>query len=384
MFVKNFRSFDVIIFGIGGFTMLQKLLYGHQGDSQTNYDAIRYSILLTGTSVIHFIFMIAFYIIGARFLGIYNTAIFIMYAALSRMTSDIKYFGRIYILVLIEVVLHSCLATLFLGWQFGFMFYLPSLIPVSFYLAFSISTFRRKLFYPFVTGGVILFAFLLIRALTYFNDPIVGNVAIGFEVFLCYMNIVIGICVTFIFSALFAVEVNSMQLKMESEQERLEDEASFDPLTHFLNRRSMDERLNHTHRNAIINDVPYSLIMADIDHFKKFNDSYGHDCGDFVLQSISKIITAQIRSKDSVCRWGGEEFLILVNDSQDIAVEVAGRIRAAIEAYEFYYEGKTLHVTITLGVSGYYSSAKVKTLIEIADKRLYKGKENGRNQVVYN
>ena len=124
--------------------------------------------------------------------------------------------------------------------------------------------------------------------------------------------------------------------------------------------------------------------MADIDHFKKFNDSYGHDCGDFVLQSLSKIITAQIRAKDSVCRWGGEEFLILVNDSQDIAIDVANRIRSAIEAYEFNYEGKALHVTITLGVSGYYSSAKVKTLIEIADKRLYKGKENGRNQVVYN
>jgi diguanylate cyclase (GGDEF)-like protein len=255
---------------------------------------------------------------------------------------------------------------------------------VSFYLAFSISTFKRKLIYPFVTGSFIFFAFMLIRALTYIFDPLIGNVSMGFEIFLCYMNVIIGISVTFIFSALFAVEVNSMQLKMESEQERLEDEASFDPLTHFLNRRSMDERLNHIHRNAIINDVPYSLIMADIDHFKKFNDSYGHDCGDFVLQSISKIITAQIRSKDSACRWGGEEFLILVCDSQDIAVEVANRIRSAIEAYEFNYEGKTLHVTITLGVSGYYSSAKVKTLIEIADKRLYKGKENGRNQVVFN
>ena len=347
--------------------MLQKLLYGHQGDSQTNYDAIRYSILLAGISVIHFIFMIAFYIIGAGFLGIYNTAIFIMYAALSRMTSDIKFFGRIYVLVLIEVVVHSCLATIFVGWSFGFMFYLPSLIPVSFYLAFSISSFRRKLVYPFITGGFVLFAFLLIRALTYIFDPLIGNVAIGFEVFLCCMNIIIGIGVTFIFSALFAVEVNSMQLKMESEQERLEDEASYDPLTHFLNRRSMDERLNHTHRNAIINDVNYSLIMGDIDHFKNFNDSYGHDCGDFVLKNISKIITAQIRAKDSACRWGGEEFLILVNDGLDTAVEVAERIRTAIEAFEFNYEGKTLHVTITLGVSSYYSSAKVKTLIEIAD-----------------
>ena len=362
--------------------MLQKLIYGHQGDSQTNYDAIRYSMMLTGIAIVHFIFMVAFYIMGVYFMAIYNTAIVCLYAYTSKIISNIKTLGKLYWVVLGEVVIHSCLATLFMGWNFGFMYYLASMIPASFYLAFSITSFKRKLLYPFVTAAVIFVSYMIILTLAHVISPFTPNSPAGFRVFFTYMNIIIGLTVTFLFSALFAVEVNSMQLRMESEQERLEDEASYDPLTHFLNRRSMDERLNHTHRNAIINDIPYSLIMADIDHFKVFNDSYGHDCGDFVLQSISKIITAQIRSKDSACRWGGEEFLILVNDGPEIAVEVANRIRSAIETYEFNYEGKTLHVTITLGVSGYYSSAKVKTLIEIADKRLYKGKENGRNQVV--
>lgn len=362
--------------------MFEKLLYGHQGDSQTNYDAMRYSAILIGAAVIHFIFMVFFYIMGVTVMGLYNTVIVVLYIYTSRIVSDLKLYGRLYFMVLGEVVLHSCLATVFVGWDYGFMFYLSSLIPISFYLAFSISSFRRRLIYPFVTAGVVSSAYLIIRGVTYATGPVSGTFAIGFEIFLYYMNLIIGLTLTFMFSALFAVEVNSMQLRMESEQERLEDEASYDPLTHFLNRRSMDDRLNHTHRNAIINNVVYSLIMADIDHFKIFNDTYGHDCGDFVLKNISKLITAQIRAKDSVCRWGGEEFLILINDGVDTAIEVAERIRASIEAYEFNYEGKTLHVTITLGVSGYYSSAKVKTLIEIADKRLYKGKENGRNQVV--
>lgn len=362
--------------------MLEKLLYGHQDDSQTNYDAVRYSMILNGTAIVHFVFMVFFYIMGVMFMGIYNTVVVLLYFYIARIISNIKDLTKLYWLVLGEVVIHSCLATIAVGWNFGFMYYLASMIPVSFYLAFSIKAFRRRLIFPFVTAGVIFVAYMIILTVAHFMTPLFPNTAAGFRVFLTYMNIIIGLSVTFLFSALFAVEVNSMQLRMESEQERLEDEASYDPLTHFLNRRSMDERLNHTHRNAIINDVPYSLIMADIDHFKIFNDSYGHDCGDFVLQSISKIITAQIRSKDSVSRWGGEEFLILVNDSSEIAVEVAERIRAAIETHEFNYEGKTLHVTITLGVSGYYSSAKVKTLIEIADKRLYKGKESGRNRVV--
>ncbi|MCR5590205.1 MAG: GGDEF domain-containing protein [Lachnospiraceae bacterium] len=362
--------------------MLQNLLYGHQGDSQTNYDAMRYSAILSGSAIIHFIFMVFFYIMGVYPVAIYNTAIVIMYFYIAKIVSNIKLYTHLYLIVMAEVVLHSCLATLFVGWGFGFMFYLSSLIPISFYLAFSITSFRRRLIYPFVTAGTVFVAYLVMRGLTFGIEPISGKFPIGFEVLFNYMNIIIGLALTFVFSALFAVEVNSMQLRMETEQERLEDEASYDPLTHFLNRRSMDERLNHTHRNAIINDMPYSLIMGDIDHFKIFNDTYGHDCGDFVLQNISRIISAQIRSKDSACRWGGEEFLILVNDGPDIAVEVANRIRAAIESFEFNYEGKALHVTITLGVSGYYSSAKVKTLIEIADKRLYKGKSNGRNQVV--
>ncbi len=362
--------------------MLQKLIYGHQGDSQTNYDAVRYSFMLTGIAVIHFVFMVVFYILGVYFMAIYNTAIVIMYGYTSKIISNIKSMQKLYWVVLSEVIIHSCLATLFMGWNFGFMFYLMSLIPTSFYLAFSISAFKRKLLYPFVTAATVVVAYMTILTLAHFVNPFIPDSPAGFRIFFTYFNILIGFVITFVFSALFAVEVNSMQLRMESEQERLEDEASYDPLTHFLNRRSMDERLNHTHRNAIINDVPYSLIMGDIDHFKTFNDSYGHDCGDFVLQNIAKIISSQIRAKDSACRWGGEEFLILVNDSREIAVDVANRIRSAIEAYEFNYEGKTLHVTITLGVSGYYSSAKIKTLIEIADKRLYKGKENGRNQVV--
>lgn len=362
--------------------MLEKILHGHLDDSQTNYDAIRYSTILTATAVVHFVFMVGFYVMGVTFMGLYNTAVVVLYFYLARIISNIKNLGRFYWIVLGEIVLHSCLATIFVGWNFGFMFYLTSMIPASFYLAFTIKAFKRKLTYPFVTAGVVFVSYMILLTLAHVIEPVYPNCASGFRIFFTYINIIVGLSVTFLFSALFAIDVNSMQMRMESEQERLEDEASYDPLTHFLNRRSMDERLNHTHRNAIINDIPYSLIMADIDHFKNFNDSYGHDCGDFVLQNISKIITAQIRSKDSACRWGGEEFLILVNDGPEIAVEVANRIRSAIESYEFNYEGKTLHVTITLGVSGYYSSSKVKTLIEIADKRLYKGKENGRNQVV--
>lgn len=362
--------------------MLDSFFFKHNSDSQANYDALRYSVLTTGLSIIHFIFCIFFLAMRVFPMFFYNIGVVIMYLILSIKLSNIKDLASLYYLYLAEILTHSFLATIFVGWDYSFMFYTVSLIPVSFYLTFSISTFKRRLFYPMFTSALVIIIFFGTKLYCDFYPPVYANILHIYSVVLSVINYLVGFLCTFLFSALFAIEVNSMQLMMEAAQEKLEDQAAYDPLTRFLNRRSMDERLTNAHRNAIINNVTYSLIMCDIDHFKNFNDTYGHDCGDFVLQTISKIISGQIRSKDSASRWGGEEFLLLVSDNIDIASEVAERIRKAIDEYEFYYEGKSLHVTITLGVAGYYASSKIKTLIEIADKRLYKGKENGRNQVV--
>ena len=362
--------------------MLQQLIYGHFTDSQTNQDAFRYSFITNAIAIIHLVFCTLFFSMGVISMAIYNAFVVIMYFVIAANISNMHSYSRIYFVYLFEIILHSSLASIMVGWNYGFMLYILSLIPVSFYLAFSVSSFKRKLSYPFITTGLVSLFVILIRVITYIIEPVYTNIPTPFEYILCILNILVTLIVTFFFSALFAIEVNSMQLIMENEQEKLEDQASFDPLTHFLNRRTMEEKLNNAHRNALINSISYSLIMGDIDHFKTFNDTYGHDCGDFVLQNISKIISSQIRAKDSACRWGGEEFLILISDNYETAKEVAERIRSAIESYEFYYEGQSLHVTMTMGVSGYYTSSKVKTLISIADKRLYKGKENGRNQVI--
>ena len=166
--------------------------------------------------------------------------------------------------------------------------------------------------------------------------------------------------------------LNNLQISLRRLIER-------DVLTGLFNRRSAEKRIDEIEDSG----VRYCVAIGDIDHFKKFNDTFGHECGDVVLREVAHLLNEGMNKREGfVARWGGEEFLILINDGVDTAIEVAERIRAAIEAYEFNYEGKVLHVTITLGVSGYYSSAKVKTLIEIADKRLYKGKESGRNRVV--
>jgi two-component system, cell cycle response regulator len=129
---------------------------------------------------------------------------------------------------------------------------------------------------------------------------------------------------------------------------------------------------------------PLSVIMCDIDFFKKFNDTYGHNCGDEVLKRVAKLIQGQIRSVDVAARYGGEEFCALMPDTvAHAAVSIAERIRQSVESTVFDYEGQSLHVTISLGVAVYDQNRDMsaKAVIDRADKALYQSKQSGRNKV---
>ncbi|OJF76460.1 MAG: hypothetical protein BKP49_07115 [Treponema sp. CETP13] len=137
--------------------------------------------------------------------------------------------------------------------------------------------------------------------------------------------------------------------------------------------------------NAIEVGVPISIAMFDIDHFKIFNDTYGHACGDVVLIRVAEIIKEGVRSKDMACRYGGEEFVtMLYNCDGKKALKVAERIRKTIENEEIEYKGNSLHVTISGGVATLNPDSKAisaEAFTDIADQALYYSKEHGRNQV---
>ena len=133
-------------------------------------------------------------------------------------------------------------------------------------------------------------------------------------------------------------------------------------------------------------DRPLSLIMADIDHFKNFNDSYGHQAGDEVLKKVALIIKENIRLIDIAARYGGEEFAVILPKTDiNEAIIVAERIRSCIEQASFTFNGATVGVSISMGVTQYDSSMDMdkESLIERADKALYKSKNDGRNRVTY-
>ena len=167
--------------------------------------------------------------------------------------------------------------------------------------------------------------------------------------------------------------------KLHAEIEKL---ATTDGLTGLYNHRRFQEMLSEEFKRLNRQSSPVSLILTDIDHFKKVNDTYGHPAGDLVLKGVSKIIREAIRDIDVPARYGGEEFaVILPGTDAEGGRQIAERVRKAVMEASFSSEGKELKVTISLGIASAPADASRKEeLIEKSDQALYHAKHNGRNQ----
>ncbi len=165
----------------------------------------------------------------------------------------------------------------------------------------------------------------------------------------------------------------------------LNSAAHTDPMTRIYNKGYLIEALEAEFKRAKALHTEFSLIFFDLDHFKKVNDTYGHDAGDYVLKEITSLINSNyIRPKDVFARYGGEEFVILLsNTNAQAAAKLAETMRAAVETHAFIYEGKRLAVTTSIGIAELQPAIEsAQTLIKLADKALYSAKTNGRNQVI--
>jgi len=175
----------------------------------------------------------------------------------------------------------------------------------------------------------------------------------------------------------------SIQAAIAYENARLYKLAITDGLTKLYIHRYFQSRLDEELRRAKRYRTKVTLIMTDIDHFKNFNDTYGHQIGDKVLKTVASILSSSIRNVDIIARYGGEEFAVIcpAKGADDILI-AAERMRKSIEEYEFYVENKRVPLTISLGIASYPEHAVEKMeLIEKADMALYKAKESGRNRV---
>lgn len=158
-----------------------------------------------------------------------------------------------------------------------------------------------------------------------------------------------------------------------------------DPMTQVFNRQYFDAQLTSELSFALRHSTELSLLVVDIDFFKKVNDSYGHLAGDAVLRSVAEILQGQLRTEDTLARYGGEEFVVLLRGiSQNDAIRAAERLRGAIERAPIQYGSQSIPVTLSIGCASVADCKEPspEVLIESADQRLYAAKRGGRNRVV--
>ena len=162
--------------------------------------------------------------------------------------------------------------------------------------------------------------------------------------------------------------------------EELERLALLDNLTQLANRNYIEKELTGCFQEKQRFDIPFGIIFLDIDHFKMFNDTYGHDVGDRVLKFVSDTLAHSARPFDLFGRWGGEEFIGIIRNIQDSNLYgVAERIRLLISTSYISYDSKKLYVTVSLGATMVSNEDTIDSIIRRSDKLLYQSKSNGRN-----
>lgn len=341
---------------------------------------LKFHALIGSIASVHVFLLVIFAIFQVMPLFYFNIFSVLTYAACFwLMWGKREHYLAIYLITFIEVVMHSFAATICLGWELGFAQYIIAIIPVGFYICYTLDIKRKKFTIATVSAIISAIAFLACKFLSFFGEPLVDTGNVAFELSLYVFNSLCTFTLLIIFSLVFVFEMQLSSHQLKRQNAILDKLASTDPLTGLYNRRSMDVFLSQ----AVESDVGFAVIMCDIDDFKKVNDTYGHDFGDVVLKGVAKITMEQVRGKGYVCRWGGEEILILLNNaSEESSYHVAENIRRNVANSVFDLNEKWIHCSLTIGVALHEEWEAVEETITRADYNLYRGKRNGKNSVI--
>jgi diguanylate cyclase (GGDEF)-like protein len=175
-------------------------------------------------------------------------------------------------------------------------------------------------------------------------------------------------------------QIQEKQVQLTEANRRLDELAREDPLTGLANRREILSRFDQERVRSLRSGRPFSVIMADLDDFKVYNDTYGHNCGDDILKTLASLLRSMIRGQDVVGRWGGDEFLILLPETRLNGGEaVARKVRAKVRRTAFPWKEKNLKVQLSLGVSVYKKGMDFDDCLKSADQAMFRHKRRRKS-----
>lgn len=323
------------------------------------------SALLAGT--VHIAFGVLFYQTGVQSMAWVNVGSVLVYIVAGLLLQHERT-AAAFILMALEVIGHAVLAVYMVGWDSGFHYYLLITIPIL--LASAVNRWPTKIAMALSVAGLYV-------AMDWFwrrdvpQHTIDGDTLASLHLF----NLVSTLTI------LGGLTVVYVRVIIEAER-RLHLMATTDHLTGLMNRRSLVEALDREQARRQRKPHPMTLILVDIDHFKALNDTHGHAVGDWALQAVAGVLKAGVRDMDFVARWGGEEFLVVLPFSGGPeSLLVAERLRQSILAIQ-HPGALTLNMSATFGVAEALPDEDIQHTIQRADEALYRGKHQGRNQVV--
>jgi len=333
--------------------------------SRRLFVAIDY-VCLAGLTV-HACFIPLFWLLGVPLMAGVNVAAVVVWL-MARLVNRRGKLDLAVVMVKLVVAAHATLAVTKLGWESGFHFYLWPLIPFAG---------LNERISPRVVFIEVAALFVLYSVLFWFTRDIqFSGPSPQMSRSIPFMNV--GV----VFTAMGMAAVY-YRLATTAAEQRLKVQASTDELTGLTNRRRMLEYINEELKRIRRSGRNATLIMGDVDHFKQVNDKYGHQAGDAVLIEVAEQLRASLRSQDFIARWGGEEFLFLLPETDVSGAQIAAeKLREAIRGREIECDGRKLKVTMTYGIAPLDSGAGIDESISHADDALYQGKKAGRDRVV--
>ncbi|MCR5847543.1 MAG: diguanylate cyclase [Lachnospiraceae bacterium] len=266
--------------------------------------------------------------------------------------------------------------TIFTGWDKDYQWLLCIVCLLVFFSIEQDEKYKRN------NMEFILITMIVIAIVSHIFGPFKKGNNIENTIFSVISALYYGISVILI-SYNFSRKFNASEIKLRNYNQRLQEMASLDALTQLPNRRSMNEYMAQMVFEKEKKGDIFCVAIADLDFFKKINDQYGHDAGDFILTECAKIFTKTMEGRGKVARWGGEEFLFCFNDLNiDQSFKILDEMRKNIDEKVFTYKENNIHITITIGLEEFYHITGIEGTISNADKKLYEGKHTGRNRVV--
>ena len=337
---------------------------GQNKEVQLYHTTIKYGVYIA--FFIHLAWLVGFWWLQFETMAAVNVISCLVYVIAYCLMKKRKYI-TCFFLVLTEVMAHAAVATIVLGWETGFHYYMI----VTAYVLFFFPQIRGVKATAFV---IIIILYMGVYRLTVNVPPLENDIA---AFVFPEANMIGALCIIALLGSIFRNNFDQMIQNLHQMNGELERMAATDALTGLFTRRKMYELMSE----KIEKNGFFYIMMIDIDYFKSINDQYGHAVGDAAIMHVSEVITANLKDKDFVSRWGGEEFLAAAEVSSD---EAAGRlaetVKEEVNINVLHHCGETVPVTVSVGIAKWKKGRNIEEVINEADRALYSAKQKGRNR----